>query len=314
MIRTAAVAVPARIAMRQRVLALACLAALTACSKSNDTVDDKGAPATVPPSNTPSEASPPNASADTAKAAAFTNAVKADVALQLVTTASDACGSVKGQDMPDLKSGSPMQYTASGVISWGKGSLDYVKEPGATVVFTSVLNEKTFAFGTDIYELPQGNRKYVAALSQLKGGSLSATVTDETKAVDGDSKLTTGNLCVGSAPPALGTQGAWSVAAKHLQVPATTMNCTQIGKLDAQSLSFSFDGKTIQAGSNSFTQADSASGETLTIDPKSGATSVVYSVARADGMGAGLGLSEPRVLSYAALDLPGGVHLICAPK
>ncbi|ANH66394.1 hypothetical protein [Mitsuaria sp. 7] len=300
--------------MRHTVLALACLAALTACSKSNDAAEAKDPPPTSAPSASPAEAPQRDASSDDAKAAAFTHAVKVDVAAQVVSTASEACGSMKGQEMPAPNSGSPMQYGAGGVISWGKGSLDYVKEPGATVVFTSNRSEKTFAFGTDIYELPQGNRKYVAGLGQLKGGSLSATVTDETKAVDGDSQLTTSNLCVGSQPPALATQGAWAIAAKHLQVPATPMTCTQIGKFESQSLSFAFDGKTLQAGSNSFSQADSASGETLTIDPKGGSANVVYSVARADGTGAGLGLSQPRVLSYAALDLPGGVHLICAPK
>jgi hypothetical protein len=300
--------------MRHTALVLACLAALAACSKSNDAAETKDPTPTTAPSVSPAESPSREASSDDAKAAAFTNAIKADVAAQLVSTASDACGSVKGQEMPDLKSGSPMQYGASGVISWGKGSLDYVKEPGATVVFTSNRNEKTFAFGADIYELPQGNRKYVAGLGQLKGGSLSATVTDETQAADGDSKLTTGNLCVGSQPPALATQGAWAIAAKHLQVPATPMTCTQIGKFESQSVTFAFDGKALQAGSNSFSQADSAAGETLTIDPKGGSANVVYSVSRADGTGAGVGLSQPKVLSYAALDLPGGVHLICAPK
>jgi len=105
----------------------------------------------------------------------------------------------------------------------------------------------------------------------------------------------------------------WPLAAKYLQVPLTEMSCTPIGKFDAQRISFAFDGKTIQAGSNSFSQADSANAETLIIDPNSSAA-VVYSVNKADGNGVSLGLSQPNVLAYASIDLPGNEHLLCTPK
>lgn len=299
--------------MRHTLVVIACLLVLSGCSKSNDATADKDK---SPPAADASDAPTPP-TADEAKAAAlaaaFTNAVKVDVAALVVASPSEACSGMKGQDMPDPKLGAPIQFTPAGVISWGKGSLDYVKEPGAIVVFTGNRAEKTFAFGADIYELPQGNRKYVAGLSQLRGGSLSATVTDETKAQE-DSKQSVSQLCVGSGTPALATQGAWVVAAKHLQVAATTMSCTPMGKLEMQDIVFSFDGKTIQAGANSFTQADSGTGETLNVDHKGSSASVVYSLAKADGTGVGLGMSQAKTLSYATVDLPGGVHLLCSGK
>ena len=72
--------------------------------------------------------------------------------------------------------------------------------------------------------------------------------------------------------------------------------------------------RTIQAGTNSFSQADSGSGEALTIDPTGGTAGAVYSITKADGTGVGLGLSQANVLIYASIDLPGGVHLLCTPK
>lgn len=301
--------------MRQSVFVAALLATLSACSKPNEGADQKGAP--PPPA---SQASDSTAAAESdsspvdAKTAAFTNAVKVDFASQFVAGASEACAGIKGQQPPDFQSGSPMQYSASGVISWGKGSLDYVKEPGATVALTSNRGDKTFAFVADIYDLPKGDRKYVAGLSQLHGGSLNATVTDATKAVDGDASLNTGNLCIGNVVPALVTQGMWPLAAKYLIVPPTTMTCMEPGKFESQSLSFAFDGKTIQAGTQTFTQADSATGETLGIDPKGSTAGVVYSIAKADGTGVGLGLSQANMLTYASVDLAGGGRLICARK
>ncbi len=296
--------------MRQTILAVAILAALSACSKPTEAVDDKGAP----PASARAAASKDDSPAADARSAAFTNAIKADFASQFVASASEACASVKGKEFPVPNSGSPMQYASNGVISWGKGSLDYVKEPGATVALNSSRAERTFSFGVDIYDLPKGDRKYVAGLSQLKGASLGATVTDETKAVDGDVNLTTGNLCAGSVVPALVTQGMWPLAAKHLQVPPTRMACTSIGKFDTQDVSFSFDGKTIQAGKDTFTQADSGTGETLTIDPKSANANVTYSVTRPDGRAVVLGLSDAGALAYASLDLPGDVRLLCIAK
>ena len=298
--------------MHRTLLVVACIATLSACSKKPaEAVEEKAAEPTAVQA---APAAQGDSSKSDAATAAFLHAIKVDFAAQFVATESEACGSVKGQEMPDLKSGSPMQYAASGVISWGKGSFDYVKEPGAAVVLTNSRAEKTFSFGVDIYDIPKGGRRYVAGLGQLKGASLSATVTDETKAVDGDAKLTTGNLCVGSAVPPLVTQGAWPLAAKYLQVPSTSMSCTPIGKFESQAIAFAFDGSAIQAGTNKFTQADSASAETLTIVPNGNTPSVTYSVTRADGTAVELGLSRPGALFYASLALPGGEHLICALK
>lgn len=300
--------------MRRTIVVVACLAALSACSKKREVVGEKGSDQAASTTANTAPADKGDASAEDAKTTEFMNAIKADFASQFVSTASEACASTKGQDMPDPKLGAPMQFADSGEISWGKGTLNYVKEPGSTIVMTNGRDEKTFAFGVDIYDLPKGDRKYVAGLSQLKGGSLSATVTDETKAVDGDSKLTTGNLCVGNVVPPLVTQGLWPLAAKHLQVAATNMSCNPLGKIEPQSMSISFDGKIIQAGTSTYTQADSAIGESLTIDPKGNTASVMYSVTKVDGTGVGLGLSRASVLTYASLELPGGVHLLCAPK
>jgi hypothetical protein len=293
--------------MRSTVLLAACLAALSACSKPD--------PA-APPKPSPSAGAQPAASESPpidAQTAALVNAVKQDFAAQFTATASEACGSVKGQEMPDLKSGSAMTYGAGGVISWGASSFDYVKEPGAHIVLSNSRAEKTFSFGVDIYDMVKGDRRYVAGLSQLKGASLGATVTDETKAVDGDVKLTTGNVCVGSQTPPLVTQGAWALAAKHLQVPQTRMSCVTVGKFDTMPVAFTFDGKTLQAGQHSFTAADAAQSETLIIDPNGNSPGVMYSVSRGGESGAGIGLSKSGALSYAALDLPGGVHMVCSP-
>lgn len=287
--------------MRSTVLFAACVVALTACSKSAPPADDKAAPADA-------------VSPDDAKGRALVQALKQDLAAEFVTTASEACGSVKGQEPPDLKSGSPMSYSAAGVVDWGKGSLNYVKEPGALVVVSNMRAEKTFSFGADIYDLDSGARRYVAGLSQLKGQTMGATVTDETKAANGDSTQTTGNLCVGgTTPPPRITQGVWPLAVKHLQVPSTPMSCFTVGKFDKITLPFSFDGKTLQAGKYSFTEADAAYNETLTIDPKAGTANVVYSISKADESSAGIGLSRPGVLLYAALTLPGGLPMICSP-
>jgi hypothetical protein len=296
--------------MRQTLLALAIVAALSACSKPTEAVEGQHAQ----PASARAAAPKNGGGADEAGSAAFTNAIKADFASQFVTSASESCAAVKGKEFPVPNSGSPMRYGADGVISWGKSSLDYVKEPGAALVLTNSRGDKTFSFGVDIHDLPGGERRYVAGLSQLKGAPLGATVTDETKAVNGDVNLTTGNLCGGSAVPALVTQGLWPLAVRHLQVPATVMSCTPIGKFESQDIPFAFDGKTIQAGTNGFTQADTAFSEGLVIDPKGNNAGVVYSVSRADGSGASLGLSRPGALSYAALDLPGGEHLLCMPK
>lgn len=292
--------------MRSTLAIAACLAALSACSKSGAPVEDK----------TPAPAEPAAATAAPAvdaKTAALVQAIKQDFAARFTATASEACGSVKGQEMPDLKSGSPMQYSAAGVLDWGRGRFDYVKEPGAHLVLTNGRAEKTFSFGVDIYDLDKGGRRYVAGMSQLKGAAPGLTVTDETQAPNGESNLTTGNLCVGSAVPPLVTQGAWALAAKHLQVAPTTMSCVPLGKLEATRMSFAFDGKTLQAGPYRFSEADAAYSENLIIDPQAPWANVMYSVSRADGSGAGLGLSQAGVLAYASLDLPGGEKLQCSP-
>ncbi|MFG6412574.1 hypothetical protein ACG02S_01540 [Roseateles sp. DC23W] len=290
--------------MRFTLLLIACAAALSACSKPD----------------TPSEDQPPAepATADTGTdvhTAAFIKAVKQDFATQLVASASEACGSVKGSDMPDLKSGSPMTYSAAGVIDWGKGQLDYVHEPGAKIGLVNTRGEGTFSFVVDVHVLASGQRQYVAGLSQLQNGSLSASITDERDAMahEGDTSRTRGNLCVGgTTPPARVTQGMWPLAAKHLQAPGTSMLCIDpASKSGPVTLAFSFDGKTLQAGDHRFTAADAAHSETLMIDPVGNTPGVIYSVNRADGAGAGIGLPAPGVLHYAQLDLPGRGRMMC---
>lgn len=289
--------------MRSTLVIAACVAALSACSRSEAPAEAK----------TAAPAQPERSPGIDAGTAALVNAVKKDFAAQFTATANEACGSVKGQEMPDLKSGSPMQYSASGVLSWGRGSFDYVKEPGAHLVLSNARAEQTFSFGVDIYDLDKGSRRYVAGMSQLKGAAPGMTVTDETQAVNGDSALTTGNVCVGSAVPPRVTQGAWPLAVKHLQVPQTAMSCVPVGKFDAVRIIFSFDGKTLQAGKYSFGAADAAYAENLVIDPQAPFANVMYSVNRADGSGAGLGLSRAGALAYASLDLPGGEKMLCTP-
>jgi len=295
--------------MRSFLVTAACLAALSACSKSGAPVEDKAPAPSEPAAATAADAAP----AVDAKTAALVQAIKRDFAAQFTATASEACGSVKGREMPDLKSGSPMQYSAAGVLSWGRGSLDYVKEPGAHLVLSNARAEQSFSFGVDIYDLDKGGRRYVAGMSQLKGAAPGMTVTDETRAVDGDVKLTTGNVCVGSAAPPLIAQGAWALAVKHLQMPPTAMSCVPIGKFDAVKVNFAFDGKTLQAGQYGFGAADAAYSETLIVDPQAASANIMYSVSRADGSGAGIGLSQTGVLAFASLDLPGGEKLLCSP-
>ncbi len=286
-------------------ISVTCAAALSACSKPDTPAEDNNAAAVSEPA-TP---------APDANTAAFLKALKVDFAAQFVASASEACGSVKGQEMPDLKSGSPMTYAASGVIDWGKGQLDYVQEPGAKVGLINARDEGTFSFGVDVHVLGSGERQYVAGLSQLKNGAISATVTDERDAIahQGDSSRTHGNLCVGgTAPPARVTQGLWALAAKHLQVPKTDLTCLDLAsKTGPVTMAFSFDGTTLQAGDQRFTVADSAHSETLMIDPLTNTPGVIYSVNRPDGSGAGIGLSAPKTLHYAQLDLPGSGRLMC---
>lgn len=286
--------------MRHTLLVVVVLATLSACSKSEEIADaDAAAPAV-----TPASPAPPG---DTALAAMVHNA-KVDFAALFVATASEACASVKGQEFPDPKSGSPMTYTAGGVISWGKGSLDYVNAPGAILSLSNSRAEQTFSVGIDMVDPVKGGRSYVAGLSQLNGGLLDATVTDETQA------LTTGNLCVGKTAPALATQGVWSLAAKYLKVPKTVMSCAPIGQLDFHDVPFEFDGTTISAGKNTFTQGDSSVRELLNINPNTDAPPIVYTVEKSDGSSVSLGVATPGSLGYASLSLDANTHLLCITK
>jgi hypothetical protein len=134
-----------------------------------------------------------------------------------------------------------------------------MKEPGWRVFLVSSRALKSFKFGVDVYDVSTDDRKYVASLSQLNGQPLGATVTDSTRA-GGDSNLGNGNPLVGGAAPSLVNQGGWSLAAKYLQVSATTMTCADPIKHQFQDMIFSFDGRTIHASTHTFTQADSESG------------------------------------------------------
>lgn len=286
--------------MRHSLLIVAVLATLSACSKAKEIAEETtAAPAGLPAS--------PASPSDTALASMVHNA-KVDFAALFVATASEACASVKGQEFPDPKSGSPMTYTAGGVISWGKGSLDYVKAPAATLTMSNSRAEKTFAIGVEINDPVTSGRRYIAGLSQLNGGLLGATVTDETQAI------TTGNLCAGKTAPALATQGVWSLAAKYLKVPKTVMSCAPIGQTDFQDVTFEFDGTTITAGKNTFTQADSSVRELLNINPNTDATPIVYTVEKSDGSSASVGVAAPGTLGYASLSLDANTHLLCIKK
>ncbi|MBI3712686.1 MAG: hypothetical protein HY253_06960 [Burkholderiales bacterium] len=243
----------------------------------------------------------------------YAQAAKRDFALMFAADAREACGYVKGREVPDFKNGSVMNYSADGVISWGKGSFNYVQEPGAKLMLNNARSEKTFSFGVDIYD-KKDERLYVAGLSQLNGASLNATVTDETKAVDGNSDQTTGNLCVGKTVPPLISRGAWQLAVKYLQVPKTTMSCVRLGKFEFMDVDFAFDGKVITAGEHRFTEADAQHSENWSIDPHRDGAAIVYSMYKADGSGVGIGVSQANKLTFAELTPAKGDVLTCSTK
>jgi hypothetical protein len=246
--------------------------------------------------------------------AIFIEAAKKDFALQFATKADDTCAGTKGREFPDFKTGHPMQYSAEGDITWGKNAVNYVHESGAKLVFINSQQDKTFSTGIDVSDTQSGNRKYVFGLSQLKGDSISATVTDETKAIDGNQDQTTGNLCQGHATPDLVTQGAWALAAKHIQVPKTTLSCFVLGSMNMSDVTFSFDGKTIQANQLSFTQEDSRYSEHLIIDPQEDKASIMYQVNKADGTGVSLGIAQPKTLTFAQVSFQKDQIMMCGPK
>ena len=286
--------------MRSIVLFAACLVALSACSRPAPPADDKATPAA-------------DTSAEDARARALVLAVKQDVAAGFVATASDACAGLKGDAPPDPKTGAPVSFSAAGVIGWAAGSIDYAKEPGATVTVTTTRADKSFSFGAYIYDLGSRALRYTADLTQMPGQPMNATVKDQTKPTTGDARPATGTQCTGgTTPPALVTQGLWPVAARHLQVPVTPLSCIS-GRVERAVIEFSFDGKTLQAGAHRFTEADAAYSETLTVDPASGMAKVMYVVEKDDVSNASIGLSEAGVLSYATLNLPGNVHWACSP-
>jgi hypothetical protein len=278
---------------------------LAACSKTEKPAE----PQQVQPTAQQS-ASTPSPAAQTA----FVDAAKKDFALQFVTKTSEACAGTKGREFPDFKTGSPMQYSAQGDITWGTNSVNYVHETAAKLVFINSQQEKTFTTGIDISDPQSGNRKYVFGLSQLKGESIGATVTDETKAVDGNLDQTTGNLCQGHAAPDLVTQGAWGLAAKHIQVPKTTLSCFVLGSLNRTDVTFSFDGKTIQANELVITQEDSRYSEQLIIDPQEDKESIVYEVNKPDGTSVSLGISQPKTLTFAQVRFQKDQIMMCGPK
>jgi hypothetical protein len=208
-----------------------------------------------------------------------------------------------------------MSFSGSGEVSWGRGSLNYVQARGATVGVDNRRARNTYVLGIEIYDLDKGGRPYVAGLDQMPDGTLSATATDATHAVNGNADQTTSNLCIGRGGPTLPAQGLWTLAAKFLRVPTTRMSCFTITRFERVILPFAFDGKTLQAGVQVFGPADAAQDETLTVNPGGGGKApVTYSVTREDESGATIGLARAGVLSYAALRMPGGtIELLCAP-
>lgn len=253
---------------------------------------------------------PAGAAVDTA----WLTAIKADVAAGFEASPAEVCAGMKGQETPDRAQGSPMTFSSSGEVRWGRGSLNYVQARGATVTLDNRRTRNTYVLGIEIYDLDKGGRPYVAGLDQMQDGTLGATVTDATRAVNGNTDQTTSNLCVGHGGPTLPAQGVWTLAAKFLRVPTTRMSCFTLGKFERVILPFAFDGKTLQAGAQVFGPADAAQDETLTVNPAGDKAPVTYSVTREDESGATIGLARAGVLSYAALRMPGGaIELLCAP-
>jgi hypothetical protein len=269
--------------MRQALLAAVCLLALAATAA-------------------------PAANAD------WLQAIKADVAAGFEASPSEVCAGVKGQEAPDRATGSPMTFSGTGEVRWGKGSLNYVKARGATVTLDNHRAKNTYTLGIEIYDLDKGGRPYVAGLDQMLDGALGATVTDATQAANGNTDQTTSNLCMGRGGPTLPAQGLWPLAAKYLRVPTTSMSCFTITKFERVILPFAFDGKTLQAGAQVFGPADAAQDETLIVNPQGDKAPVSYSVTREDESGVTIGLARTGVLSYASLRMPGGaVQLLCSP-
>lgn len=243
----------------------------------------------------------------------FIKSIKKDFAALFVAEVSEECVRAKGDEMPVPKSGSAIQYAADGQISWGASSFNYVEESGG-LSFENNQSAHIFVFNTDIFHNETNNRDYGAGLSQLKGNYLDAIASEYSGTNNADANLPTTNACIGRTPPALVTQGAWSLAAKHVQVSKTIMSCTSLGKFETTDIAFSFNGKLIEAGNNNFTETDSHNSEVFIIQPTNEDAKISYSVQRADGVRVLLGLSAPNNLTHAELKLADGTQQMCTIK
>lgn len=241
---------------------------------------------------------------------AFLVPIKRDISAQIDVGLSEFCNSglELNANSASGKSGDPIRFHPDGIVKSGAHTFDLVKEEGASIGLIHSRLRDEYTFGVDIYVPDSGERLGVLGLTKAAGQELmNGHFSHENKQPQYI------NSCVDKQKPAIYKTELWTLATKYMLFEATSLQCMELGKFDAKSMLFKFDGKSINVGASSFLREDGRFGETLQISPSAPDVILTYSLSKNEKAAVTIGVNHLKQLKFANYSLADGVMYQCGP-